>query len=680
MANIITYLNRFMTSRKGKDVRQDFHDCILEINKEVEDDTDLANETKIRQDLLEQKYDDQIAELANDEPQLPEIVDARQGMETLGSIIKQKVFHFNNVEDMKNCLTLSPGDVVQTLGYYEENDGGNGLYKIVNDVALEDDGGSVHGLENGLKAKLIIKNNCINVKQFGAYGDNSHNDTAACRNAIESARVNSNINEVHFPSGKYLISNTILESGINGLIISGENADYLGNLNSTIIRIADITVFNASGSVSLTERNMCRRMQFKNIYITDNSSSYTEIAFKLYYAMYYKFEDCLFSCYNNMFSFRNFYDSKFINCDFTSGGKSTDYPLINIDCGKHASTTEVGWDNTNWIVFQMCRFERYRGTAIKTTTYTQPSTYNSEYDPCVGTAVNKIFFDECKFESPYLTDNYVLDFHNASSLFFNIEVTVLDGQSNIPSVINYDEVSGVYGYLKISYYQTTVAEVEYNDFNNPVLKLNKCSVFDIGLIIGNITTHYKLEYLIEMTPNNNTYRTINIRLPYSYKNKKIYNTSSNPYNIAHQGVIDTYGESSYNGMRMLYDNTINDEWRISSQFSNNKHELRFIYKYGSNSSVNPITIAGDAYGVKNIGLNNNLQVNGGITIPRDPIIQDNSSRSQRYIGYGSSEPSSGYWLKGDIIFNNNPYSGGVVGWVCVSGGTSAVWKSFGTIS
>lgn len=61
-----------------------------------------------RQSILEQKYDEQIKNIASSEPQNAEIVDARAGFDTLGSIIKQKVYHFENVEAMKNCLTLIP--------------------------------------------------------------------------------------------------------------------------------------------------------------------------------------------------------------------------------------------------------------------------------------------------------------------------------------------------------------------------------------------------------------------------------------------------------------------------------------------------------------------------------------------------------------------------------------------
>lgn len=67
--------------------------------------------------------------------------------------------HFNSIQEMKIDETLQEGDTCQTLGYYSANDGGAGLYKIVDDNTLVDDGVSIHSLINGLKAQLIKDNN-----------------------------------------------------------------------------------------------------------------------------------------------------------------------------------------------------------------------------------------------------------------------------------------------------------------------------------------------------------------------------------------------------------------------------------------------------------------------------------------------------------------------------------------
>lgn len=43
-------------------------------------------------------------------------------------------------------------------------------------------------------------------------------------------------------------------------------------------------------------------------------------------------------------------------------------------------------------------------------------------------------------------------------------------------------------------------------------------------------------------------------------------------------------------------------------------------------------------------------------------------------------PTSGNYVKGDIVWNSQPTPSGYVGWICVKGGTPGEWKRFGQIS
>ena len=78
--------------------------------------------------------------------------------------LNKKSYYFDTVADMKAATYLKNGDMVITLGYYEANDGGNGEYKIINSNE-ENNNGSIHTIDNGLKAKLVIENNVYNVRQ-----------------------------------------------------------------------------------------------------------------------------------------------------------------------------------------------------------------------------------------------------------------------------------------------------------------------------------------------------------------------------------------------------------------------------------------------------------------------------------------------------------------------------------
>lgn len=138
---------------------------------------------------------------------------------------EKAVRSYESIAQMKADTKLKEGYHVKTKGYYEVNDGGNGEYIIVDDDTLVDDGGLIHVLSNGLRAKLI--NSKINVKQFGAYGDGTHDDTTSFKNALSLNR------EIYIPNGNYLLTdNLTVNSSIYGehkynthLIFSGLTQD-----------------------------------------------------------------------------------------------------------------------------------------------------------------------------------------------------------------------------------------------------------------------------------------------------------------------------------------------------------------------------------------------------------------------------------------------------------------------
>jgi hypothetical protein len=46
----------------------------------------------------------------------------------------------------------------------------------------------------------------------------------------------------------------------------------------------------------------------------------------------------------------------------------------------------------------------------------------------------------------------------------------------------------------------------------------------------------------------------------------------------------------------------------------------------------------------------------------------------------TAAPTTGNWVRGDIVWNSAPSGGGFIGWVCVTSGTPGTWKTWGAIT
>lgn len=166
---------------------------------------------------------------------------------------------FDTVEDMKSATNLINGSYAKTLGYYSTNDGGEGIYLITNSNDTEDNG-SVINLTSGLQAHLITLNNEINVKQFGAKGNNIDNDTEKIQKSIDYAKNNNY--SIFIPNGTYLISNIVINRTLK---IRGEGA------NSVIKSINE----NESDSLIKFLNNGNFRSEISHLRINGNSSNNT---------------------------------------------------------------------------------------------------------------------------------------------------------------------------------------------------------------------------------------------------------------------------------------------------------------------------------------------------------------------------------------------------------------------
>jgi hypothetical protein len=117
------------------------------------------------------------------------------------------------VADMVADTSLTSGKIVETIGYYNgwaatgDSPKGGNRYEIVAAGTGTSDGGSYISLFNGLQAKSLKKDKSArDVYQYGAYGDNSHDDTQAFKNCIGAY---SDKVSIELLKGDFLITGTL---------------------------------------------------------------------------------------------------------------------------------------------------------------------------------------------------------------------------------------------------------------------------------------------------------------------------------------------------------------------------------------------------------------------------------------------------------------------------------------
>ena len=233
------------------------------INHNANVTNDFINKEKELEELFEQlkEYVDTYFENLDVQEEINNKLDEMAEDGELADIISQylnstAVFGYNTVADMKLAENLINGSYAKTLGYYIKNDGGGASYYITNDALLDPNDKDIILLDSGLKAVLTVDNNLVSVKQFGAYGDDEHDDTTYIQRAIDYS-FDKGINTVYLPSATYKTLNPIYL--LEGMKLQGENSnktiihkvgngtgDKEGLQKDAIIILADSTYGNGS--------------------------------------------------------------------------------------------------------------------------------------------------------------------------------------------------------------------------------------------------------------------------------------------------------------------------------------------------------------------------------------------------------------------------------------------------
>ena len=251
------------------------------------------------------------------------------------------VFGYNNLSDMKNAENLVNGSYARTMGYYAKNDGGGALYKIrtvTNDDVI-DEGFIVamNDAQNQLVAELIIENNEVNVKQFGAYGDGTHDDTTAISNSLSKG------GNVHLPSGSYKLTSKINLSNITANIYGDGSVGGRGGATAYVPSTTIISPTNEFAfKTAYPKRNYFTHLRFDGKGIDELAGGVYECDFLGSVGIYYlrgRCDKCYFGCSGT--GINTSIDSVITNCTFGDCGTAislhgSDNRIIN---------NRIDWNN-----------------------------------------------------------------------------------------------------------------------------------------------------------------------------------------------------------------------------------------------------------------------------------------------------------------------------------------------
>lgn len=165
--------------------------------------------------------------------------------DAIQSIFQTSSVQVDSVAKLRQLSKLTTKNA-ETRGYRTPGDGGFGRYYLdTTDVVTADNGGTVIVAADGGRWKLVNPND-FNVRQFGATGDGTTDDTQAFVKALTFACATLNTT-VRIPSGLYRVAGNV---PLSGAVSQRIKVSIIGEGTSTeIYHTGDMPLFQASGMI-----------------------------------------------------------------------------------------------------------------------------------------------------------------------------------------------------------------------------------------------------------------------------------------------------------------------------------------------------------------------------------------------------------------------------------------------
>ncbi|MGG0788112.1 glycosyl hydrolase family 28-related protein [Peribacillus simplex] len=489
----------------------------------------------------------------------------------------------------------------------------------------------------------------INVKKFGAKGDGVTDDTLAVKNAIKNVGPYSTI---YFPKGVYIINNLTINDSIHFIGVGGD-VIFKRTLNNIIL------------STTITVKNI----ELENITFDGDSIKKTGVSVSFHKLFIKK---CTFK-----------------NCGIP-GYKAGN--MSNVD-GMRISGIEADISN--------CLFNR------------------NERDGLFGSAVETLRVSNCKFNDNgrFASAN---DGGNATKYFPKNTIYMNNYVNNCGSGgLHVEGLNKSTFYSKVVFVGNIIDNCGGDSWGfgwGIVAGINT-----EGTASGNIITNFNLNNnpslsafpistkIGEWSINGNSFRKckgivinsnqsgVDYPLVITGNSFKDCGTALNIYQ--HHNVVFTANRTEkmeLHGLNVDFcDNTIINGNIILNSSDSSRGEFSGVYLSRATFPTvtgNIINGMKQKYGIEipegtdttniNFGLNH---INSFVTAWSN--IAEGSSQgysiNQKRIFYATTIPTTGKFLKGDIIYNTNPFASGKIGWICIAAGkfgnTDPIFKLFGEI-
>ena len=306
---------------------------------------------------------------------------------SIAAQLSKSIKYYDCVADMKADTTLNGGGTARTLGYYEPGDGGGAIYNIVEDNTLIDDGGSVHDLDNGLKAKIVIENNTVNLATMGLKTSNNKTmNTQIIYNTISKYRNNYTI---LIPIGTYNIDPIVIDFSTRYLVLKGMSKDAI--LQQVTSNDYALKFIESQSNITLEDIYIENNSIGSGISFESNSNSGSVHLNKIY------IRNCIcgYKLHNVVYLYANE-----ANCGI-SGTKATEnsfgYEIQGYEYNRMENcAAQINGNVSTYIDFPMCKILDTSYVWIKNCEFVKTGGAGIYIATTKNTSISHIYIDTCE--------------------------------------------------------------------------------------------------------------------------------------------------------------------------------------------------------------------------------------------------------------------------------------------